>query len=429
MARCVCGKMTRCALAISTNKSYRLDGDKPLSKLRFTTFQEVARLSAGRQVVLFGAGNIAAKTARKIGSVFSMILDNNPNLDGTEQLGVKVLSADALKTVTVPFVIICTTSFIEVASQLEGMGYSAERDFIVSPVLNDLRVIADLEAHEATLLFTSGLPPINHPQWGGGIYELKLGEEWSYRKIRSGNCHGLLKHGENIIAIDDALGIIEMDGEYQIFRAKELPCNVRAHGVAHSDITGCFYVACSYADKVLVLDPNFNVVDEFKLSHKHDRHGEPFHHCNDVYVIGTSLYVSMFSFTGNWKNNVFDGVVLEIDLLTGEKIGPVVQDLWMPHNVLSVDGSLVVLDSLRGKLLKNNVQSIGEFPAFTRGLAYDGVYFYIGQSRNRNYSSYLGVSKNISIDTAIIIFDEHTKVSRSLQLPSRLSEIHAIVAI
>mgnify|MGYP007000268037 len=76
-----------------------------------------------------------------------------------------------------------------------------------------------------------------------------------------------------------------------------------------------------------------------------------------------------FSATGNWKRDVFDGVVLEYDLAEKRWVGPVISDLWMPHSIDFVDGSLVVLDSLRGRLLKNNAQSVGQFPGFARGLA------------------------------------------------------------
>ena len=37
--------------------------------------------------------------------------------------------------------------------------------------------------------------------------------------------------------------------------------------------------------------------------------------------------------TGNWRKNVFDGAVLEYDILTSELVGPVIQDFWMPHNI------------------------------------------------------------------------------------------------
>lgn len=402
-----------------------------MRKFRFSTFQEVAKFAAGRPLVLWGGGNIAAKTLRKLGRPIDLLIDNNPNLLGTEQLGTVVRGPDALASLAgKPYILICTTSFLEVSEQLAGLGYDPESDFLVSPILNDLRIIAEMETLKTRLLFTSGLPPLDDPHCGGGLYQLDLdGDAWRYRKVHSGNCHGLIEFGEHFIVIDDELGLLELDRDYRMVRAGELPKGVRAHGVSHSPASGCFYVTCSYADKVLELDADFRPLREFALSHKHARDGEPHHHCNDCLVVGDSLYVSMFSVTGNWKRNVFDGAVLEFDLVTGEKLGPVIGDLWMPHNVALIDGSLTVLDSLRGRLLKNNAQCIGEFPGFARGLAHDGAHFYVGQSRNRNYSSFIGLSKNIAIDTAIIVFDEYTKVSRSLQLPSRLSEIHSILVL
>lgn len=398
---------------------------------RFSTFQEVARQSAGRPIALWGGGNIAAKTMRKLSRPIEYLIDNNPNLESTEQLGATVRSAAVLAGLPAkPYILICTTSFIEVSEQLAKLGYLPETDFLVSPILNDLRIIAEMETLESRLLFTSGLPPVDDPTRGGGLYELTLqGEEWTYRKVLTGNCHGLVEYGDNFLLVDDERGLLEIDRDYRIVRAGELPKGMRAHGVSHNPETGRFYVACSYADKVIELDGDFRQIQEFHLSNRHARDGEPHHHCNDCLVVGDSLYVSMFSLTGSWKRDVFDGVVLEFDLVTGEKLGPVVSDLWMPHNIALIDGSLTVLDSLRGRLLKNNALSVGEFPGFARGLAHDGTYFYVGQSRNRNYSRYLGLSKNISIDTAIIVFDEYTKVSRSLHLPSKVSEIHSIVAL
>jgi hypothetical protein len=405
--------------------------ESSLRQYRFSTFQEVARSAVGRPLVLWGGGNIAAKTLRKLSRPIDLLIDNNPNLDGTEQLGTTVRNPAALGALAGrPYILICTTSFIEVSEQLAGLGYQPERDFLVSPILNDLRIIAELESLETRLLFTSGLPPIDDPRYGGGLYELELkGDAWTYRKVLSGNCHGLVEFGEHFLVVDDEQGLLELDRDYRVVRAAELPKGVRAHGVSHSPERGCFYVTCSYADKVIELDADFRPAREFHLSPRHARDGEPHHHCNDCLVVGDSLYVSMFSLTGSWKRDVFDGVVLEFDLVTGEKLAPVISDLWMPHNVALIDGSLTVLDSLRGRLLKSNAQSIGEFPGFSRGLAHDGSYFYVGQSRNRNYSRYLGLSKNISIDTAIIVFDEYTKVSRSLQLPPRLSEIHSLLAL
>ena len=67
--------------------------------------------------------------------------------------------------------------------------------------------------------------------------------------------------------------------------------------------------------------------------------------------------------------------------------------------------------------------------AYLSDIDFDGFYYFVGQSRNRNYSKNLGVSKNISIDAGIIIFDPVTKASRFLQLPPKISEIHSILLL
>ena len=401
------------------------------SQLAFSTFQEVARKRAGRPVALFGAGNIAEKTARRLSDTPAVIFDNNPNLWNTRQLGTDVLDPAALSgdAAGAHFVLICTTSFSEVAEQLAGFGLTAGEDFLVSPILNDLRVISDLESIKKRMLFTSGGPAAESQTFGGGIYELVLDETWTHRKVVDGTTHGLIRYRDGFLAAHHQMGVIQLDTDLQIVSTGEIPAASRPHGVAFAESTGMIYVAASYLDRVLVFDQDLKMVDQLLLSNKLDLEGAPAHHCNDLCVVGSSLYVSMFSYTGNWKREIFDGVVLEIDLSTGRTRGPVIQDLWMPHNVAVCGGELVVLDSLRGQLKKNNALAVGEFPAFSRGLAWDGAYFYIGQSRNRNYTRSLGISKNISIDTGIVIFDESTKVSRTLQLPSKLSEIHAIVLL
>ena len=400
-----------------------------MREIPFSSFKEIAKLSTEKQIVFFGAGNIALKTSRRLKSEY-IIVDNNPNLWGAERLGTIVQKPEILNKDSVFFVIICTTSFIEVSEQLQNMGFKRNSDYIVSPILNDLRIISELESCKKRLLFSSGSPEQDSPYYGGGIYELALAaDSWEYKKVFSGICYGLMRYKNNYITIDDKHGVLELNSKFDIIRSKNLNKGTRGHGLAFSDETQCFYIASSDLDRVLILDKNFNEKSYVSFSNKYQTEGEHCHHCNDVCIVGHSLYVSMFSLTGNWKRDIFDGVVLEIDIDTQKIVGPVISDLWMPHNVSFFDGSLVVLESLRGFLRKYNAQVVGEFPGFTRGIDCDGVYYYIGQSRNRNYSKYLGLSKNISIDTSIMIFDEETKVSRSLQLPSKLSEIHSILLI
>ena len=149
----------------------------------FTTFADVNMRGRGRPIVLAGAGNIADKTLRRIKGVTG-IVDNNPNLHGETQAGLSIAQPDSLKDATPrPFVVICTTSFVEVGEQLVSFGLTPGQDFVVSPVLNDLRIIAEMESLEETVLFTCGLPPLDDPEAGGGLYELTIaGAKHSFRK-------------------------------------------------------------------------------------------------------------------------------------------------------------------------------------------------------------------------------------------------------
>ena len=399
---------------------------------KFIEFRDINVFSKNNEIVLFGRGNIADKTMRKLGVKPAFIVDNNENSWNTFEQDLKVYAPSELAKYVNKniFILICTTSFGEVSSQLESMGFSSGKHFAVTPILNDLRVIDEIESVEVNLLFTSGSAAQDSPRFGGGIYELNLKNGvWDYKKVFSGNSHGLIRFGENFIFTNDEMGIVEMDSNYKIIRTGEVPAGSRPHGVAYCKELERFYVAGSCIDAIMVFDKDFKPINQIKLSSKFDALKSPSHHMNDICISGKTLYASMFSVTGNWKKDIFDGVVLEVNLETDTVISPVITDLWMPHNVEIVDGSLTVLDSLRGEFKKGNAQPIGKFPGFTRGLGYDGYFYYIGQSRNRNYSKYMGLSQNISIDASIIIFDEKTKVSKSLFLPHQISEIHSIRVI
>jgi hypothetical protein len=406
-----------------------------MREIPFSNIQEISKNINNRKVVMFGSGNVADKTARLLtGYDVHAVADNAENLWGDTSLGnVQTVNPAFLKADNGSefYVIICTTSFEEVSKQLVSYGLIPSKDFVVSPIMNDLRIISELESINKKLMFSSGAPSQDSPLYGGGIYEMTIKDgEWNHEKKIAGNCYGIIKYKGNYISVDTDLGIFEFDDNYKIIRQGKLPVGSRGHGVAYCEANHKFYVVASYLDAVLEIDADtLEVLDQINISNKKENTGDAEHHCNDCLVVGTSLYVSMFSYTGNWKRDIFDGVVLEIDLTTKGKVAPIIEGLYMPHNIAFLAGGIHVLDSLPGYLRKNNASIVGQFPAFTRGLDFDGAYYYIGQSRNRNFSKNVGVSNNISIDTGIVVFDDVTKVSRTFQLPSKLSEIHSIVAL
>mgnify|MGYP006136013831 FL=1 len=398
--------------------------------MKFFYKEDITKYKKDRNIVLFGSGNIAEKTKRIINSEVYAIADNSQNLWGSKNLGIEVINPNKLKKNNNKyFVIICTTSYSEVVSQLEKYEYKIEEDFIISPILNDLRIIDEFENYKKKIIFTSGSPPDKNKEFGGGIYQILWNKDkWKCEKKISGNCYGLIRYKNNFVAIDTDLGIFEFDQNFRVIRTKKLQKSSRSHGLSYSSKRKEFYVVCSYLDSILILNEDFKLKSKISISKKLKYNKYASHHCNDCEYNNNHLYVSMFSETGNWKNDVYDGCILEIDLIEKKINKPIIQNLWMPHNPKVIQGSFYVNDSLKGNLLGNNFNVIGNFPAFTRGLDHDGNFFYIGQSKNRNYSKNIGLSKNISIDTGIIVFDEKTKISKFLQISSKISEIHSVIA-
>jgi hypothetical protein len=397
-----------------------------IAMINKTTFVELSR-ALDRPIILFGSGNIAGKTLRKLtnGEV-AFIVDNSTNLQGTTYEGFDIKKPSEITRDY--FVLICSTAIAEIGAQLEGLGLKPNIDFTISPILNDLLAIKELEDLSSSFYFTSGTVASDEPEQGGGLYQCQVnGAEVVLKKLYAGPCYGAIRKEDEIIFVDTDKGLMSYHQEKGVTLLGALPTGSRAHGISYNQKKGHFFVTCSYLDAVLEVDEHVSVIRQFSLSNKLKNEGEPMHHCNDNCTAGNSLFVSMFSSSGNWKRDSFDGCIAEFDLESGERLGDVTNGLYMPHNVLMIDGSLHVLDSLPGHLRFNNFSIQGTFPAFTRGLTFANGLYYVGQSKNRNYSKVLGLSNNISIDCGVIVFNPELKVSRFLQFPYAIGEIHAIV--
>tara|TARA_B110000008_G_C16949612_1_gene555827 strand:- start:861 stop:2057 length:1197 start_codon:yes stop_codon:yes gene_type:complete len=394
-------------------------------ELNKTSFVEINKNK--KPIVLFGSGNIAKKNIRKIGKAkIAFIVDNSTDLQGTKYEGFEIYSPKIISKDN--FVIICSTAISSISNQLLNSGLLENKDFVISPILNDLLAISELEQLNLEFYFTSGTVPDNNSDYGGGLYKCKvLGSEINLKKLYSGPCYGLIKKDDSLLFIDTDNGLFSYK-KGKINKLCKLPKGARAHGISFNDSNKMFYITCSDLDLVLELDSNYKIIREFPLSFKRRKLKEPMHNCNDNLSIENSLFVSMFSSTGNWKNDVFDGCIAEFNIESGERLNDIKSGLYMPHNLKFFDGSIHVLDSLPGHLLFNNLSVQGTFPGFSRGLDYNSGLYFIGQSKNRNYSKVLGLSNNISIDCGIIIFNPTQKVSRFIPLSMQIGEIHSIIS-
>ena len=184
--------------------------------LPYKNLSEITNDIQSRDIVIFGSGKIAKNTIRLF-KKFSIkfIVDNSENLWGTKYEGKKVLSPSSLKNKNSKFfVLICSTSINEISEQLIGYNFKSQKDFTVSPILENHKIIDDLESIERNnIIFTSG-SAINSKsnKYGGGLYKLKIDKyKWDYEKIYNGCCYGLKVLKDEVNVIDDNYGVIVFD--------------------------------------------------------------------------------------------------------------------------------------------------------------------------------------------------------------------------
>ena len=124
-----------------------------------------------------------------------------------------------------------------------------------------------------------------------------------------------------------------------------------------------------------------NLVKKWKA----DGEGDAWH-LNSISISDDNLYVSAFGeFKEHrgWTNNKSKGQGFVLNLESGKKV---LENLSSPHHPKYVNGNLLVCNSLADSLiLENSSGKIDEIclDGFTRGLAYDDSYLYVGESQNR----------------------------------------------
>ncbi len=382
-------------------------------------------------IFIFGAGNIAFKTFEKYNFVPNLVLDNNPDISNTKEYGIlikspKEIDINLLKKAKI---IICSTSINEIYLQLISLGLN-EKQIILSPLLNQVYLINQFESKQIDFILSSGLQN-RHPNEnrGGGLYRARGNlDEYKITKIIEGPTHGVCEINKNIFVVTEDLGICVLNEELLITKKKKITKGLRPHGISYSHRDEVYVLACSFGDCVFILNADLEEIGKVMLSDLFEKfRGSAQHHCNDIFCKNGLAYVSTFSVTGHWKEGIFDGGVIIIDIESRKVIDRVNLGCLMPHNICSYEDELLILDSLNGRILGNGFQTIGEFNGFTRGFSTtnSGV-FLVGQSKNRNFSKLQGKSGNISLDNSVLVFDPSLKISRTILMPNGISEIHSI---
>ena len=174
---------------------------------------------------------------------------------------------------------------------------------------------------QSDILITSGMPPSSSSLKGGGLYTIVVNESgYKIKKIYKGVIHGLIKFQNGYIISNSTYGLIFLNKNLKVTGKIKYKINTRIHGIAYSSKFKLFYLACSLQDKILIFNKKLKFINEIKISSKFAKTGYAHHHINDICVHEDSIYVSMFSYTGNHRKNIYDGAVVEYDLNSGSEI-------------------------------------------------------------------------------------------------------------
>ena len=398
-----------------------------MASSKWKTFEELGKVTSTRPFIFWGASNWIERTLEELNETPEYIVDKSELNQGIQFNNLDVKAPSEIDLQEKPFVIISTVNYSSVIDALEELGYVMGEDYCCTPLLNERKAKDDLLNCQQTVLVSSSQHYADEST-GGGIYKIKL-NTCNVEKVYIGKCRGITYSGGFYYLIDMLRGVVVLDNEFNEVKLIELQKNCEPHGLWVDAKRNALFVGQPGRDSVAVYNlATDKMVSEFFVSDKWSRNKKDNHHVNDPFVHGDSLFISMFSFSGNWLNEMYDGGILEFDLETGEKIGPVISGMWMPHSVIRVHGKLTFLNSMVGELWHGSYGMLGKFSGFTRGLDFDGKYYYIATTQHRYPEKLIGISSNVSMDTGFFVFDPETKMSKFYSMDYTES-IHSLILL
>lgn len=368
-----------------------------------------SKAAVGKRCVVFGAGPTCAELLQMLQVSVEFVVDNDKLQWGREISGIPVKSPNALAEIDRDhlFVIIGSTAIDEISAQLQGYGLKKGVSFVVPPSIG---ICDPLTARTHPQLLVSA---IGH---NAGLYLFDVNSN-HVEKLFDGDTRGLAKLEDGYLVAQEFYGLYRLDTGFSLVGDVRTPQYTNLHGVCTDPARENIYVAETGRDMIGIYD--YKTL-EMKASIDLARSRSDIldqHHVNDVKWSRGTLYVSMFSLKGVFRDNVWeDGVIAMLDPRSGRIEDIVVNGLSQPHSIV-VDGDEVLCCNSMTCDIRSQGANIFSANGYLRGLAVDGDYFYIGQSRMRRLTRLQGHLSNISLDSGIHVWNRTTKTSRFLHLP------------
>jgi hypothetical protein len=393
--------------------------------INFVRRSEVNKLEEKYRIIGYGAGKIGNDTVEFLNCKFDYFVDQNYYGDKTSpywssSIGVKsneVLDNEVINEI---LIIICTERYIEAIDKVLEIIPGA--NFLISPLLKDFKALSNYKCASQSLIVAG---------YGadGGIYKINT-KNGRYEILKKGSFRGMASKDDQIFAVNENGNLIEVyDGKNFCFKTI-INCdeNIWAHGLVYSKYHKSFFVVASKKDGIIQYDAETLDYKKFYSFKKRKGTASDYaHHLNDICVINDELFISMISYSGFWKNAIYDGVIGNLELFDNYfDVRILKSNLNFPHSITSVGNEIFYLESTTGTLKRGVGDDIAQFNGFVRGLTGNRKLIYIGQSRERRLKDALKYRAAVNLDAGIYIYDRDSQTYRFWRLPDMM-DIYGII--
>jgi hypothetical protein len=356
------------------------------------------------------------------------IVDREREYHGTLYKGLPVLPLENIDSLNECYFVITAGDFDGIVENLIANGLRPGINFSCSPDFRDYQILSKIKSHKVNVLFSSSdyndVSRARGSRIGGGLFVIEL-PTGKVRQVASGSFRQFERSGDFIYAVEYVeKSLIQFDLEFKIVKriCLEKP---NYCGLAINGEDGLIYLANAGTDEVSTYD--IHSLQPLKKRRFSTNHLGAEHHVNDLCYFDGMLYCSYFSYCGGFKRGVFDGGVSAIDI-NNEQSKPVqlIGGLWKPHTPKFVDGKLVVLDSMRGRLLSGSPMPITRFSGFVRGMCKHENYWLVGQSEDMYVTDRMSMTEDaVLLNSGVYIYDDESKSTFFYTTPG-IMNIHCL---
>ena len=377
------------------------------------TWNDIRRAIKGRRAYLYGRSeDWVHKAASRLKDELVGIVDREQQYHGTLYKGLPVFPLEGIDSLNECYFVITAGDFDGIVENLIAHGLRPGVDFSCSPDFRDYQILSKIKSHKVNVLFSSSdyndVTRARGSRVGGGLFVLEM-PTGEIKRVATGSFRQFEQSSDFIYAVEYVeKSMVQFDLDFKIVKKVSLE-KPNYCGLALNSDDGLIYLANAGTDEISAFDMHsFEMLKKRRFNNK--QLGAE-HHVNDLCYSEGILYCSYFSYCGGFKRGVFDGGVSAIDV-NQEEAMPVqlIGGLWKPHTPKFVDGELLVLDSMRGRLLSGSPKPITRFSGFVRGMCKHENYWIVGQSEDMYVTDRMSMTEDaVLLNSGVYIYDEESK--------------------